>query len=59
MLNIRSIVSRVLSPAPPTALSPLPVPPEDQPDRIQIDLLGFSDTDAMWYYEMRRWRGRD
>lgn len=59
MLNIRSILSTVLSPAPPTDIPPSPDPSDDWPDRIHFDLLGASDTDAMWYYEMRRWRGRD
>ena len=59
MLNIRSIISSVLNPVPPAVLSPLPVLSEDQPDRIDIDLVGLSDMDAMWYYETRRWRGRD
>lgn len=59
MLNIRSIFSSVLNPVAPAVLSPLPVPPEDQPDRIEVDLVGLSDMDAMWYYETRRWRGRD
>jgi hypothetical protein len=35
------------------------MPHEGQPDRIYHDLIGLSDTDAMWYYELRKWRGRD
>jgi hypothetical protein len=36
-----------------------PPPPESQPDRIHFDLIGLSDADAMWYYERRKWQGRD
>lgn len=59
MLNIRCMLSAVLHPALPADLPPPPIPPEAEPDRLHFDLLGLSDTDAMWYYEMRRWRGRD
>lgn len=39
---------------------PLPAPPEDPiHDRLDHDLVGLSDIDAMWYYERRQWRGRD
>lgn len=39
---------------------PLPAPPEDPVlDRLDLDLVGLSDADAMWYYERRHWRGRD
>lgn len=33
--------------------------PEGRTDRIERDLTGLSDIDAVWYYEMRKWRGRD
>lgn len=59
MLNIRSILSAVLRPAPAADRPPLPISPENEPDRIHVDLRGLSDTDSMWYYETRRWRGRD
>lgn len=59
MLSIRSILSTVLHPAPVADPPPPPAAPEITTDRIHFDLLGLSDTDAMWYYEMRRWRGRD
>jgi hypothetical protein len=36
-----------------------PVSAEGRFDRIDHDLIGLSDTDAMWYYEVRKWRGRD
>ena len=38
---------------------PAPPPAEGQCDRIHHDLMGLSDADAMWYYERRKWRGRD
>ncbi|QIG47237.1 hypothetical protein G5V57_05540 [Nordella sp. HKS 07] len=59
MLNIRSMLSAVLHPVHPADLPPPHVPPEEWPDRIDFDLQSASDTDAMWYYEMRKWRGRD
>lgn len=59
MLNIRSMLSTVLSPAPPATFPPPAAPSEAGFDRIHFDLMDVSDTDAMWYYEMRKWRGRD
>jgi hypothetical protein len=58
MTNIRTILSTILNPAFPKGAS-LPMPPEGEADRIQNDLIGLSDTDAVWYYELRKWRGRD
>lgn len=58
MTNIRAVLSAIVSPTPPKDAL-LPAPPEAQPDRIYRDLIGLSDTDAMWYYELRKWRGRD
>lgn len=59
MLSIRSLLSTVLHPAPATNLPSSSATPEVPNDRIHFDLLGVSDTDALWYYETRRWRGRD
>lgn len=59
MLNIRSKLSAVLSPVLQAALPPAPVLPEAESDRLTFDVIGLSDTDAIWYYETRRWRGRD
>jgi hypothetical protein len=58
MTNIKTILSAILHPAFPKD-APLPIPPEGQADRIYHDLIGLSDTDAIWYYELRKWRGRD
>lgn len=58
MTNIRSLLSAIVNPAPPKDAL-LPASPEGQVDRIYHDLIGLSDTDAMWYYELRKWRGRD
>jgi len=58
MPNIKSILSMIVNPAAPNEAL-LPASPEGQPDRIYHDLIGLSDTDAMWYYELRKWRGRD
>jgi hypothetical protein len=58
MTNIRTMLSTILDPAFPKD-APLATPSEGQADRIYHDLIGLSDTDAMWYYELRKWRGRD
>jgi hypothetical protein len=58
MTNIRAMLSTILSPAFPRGRTPS-TPPEGQFDRIYHDLIGLSDTDAMWYYELRKWRGMD
>jgi hypothetical protein len=58
MANIRAMLSTILSHALPKEAI-LPALPEGQRDRIYHDLIGQSDTDAMWYYELRKWRGRD
>lgn len=59
MPNIRSMLSAVLGPALRADPPPSPIPPDSTPDRLYFDVLRLSDTDAMWYYETRRWRGRD
>jgi hypothetical protein len=58
MTNIRAMLSAIVNSAPPKDAL-LPASPEGQPDRIYHDLIGLSDNDAMWYYESRKWRGRD
>ena len=58
MTNVRAMLSAIVNPARPEEAL-LPTSPEGQPDRIYHDLIGLSDTDAMWYYELRKWRGRD
>ena len=59
MANIKTFLATVLNPG--FAREPkLPTTPaEGRFDRIDYDLIGLSDTDAMWYYEVRKWRGRD
>lgn len=59
MANIREMLSTFLAPG--LAKEPVPPPrlPDDFTDRLEHDLIGLSDTDAMWYYELRKWRGRD
>ena len=61
MANIRGMLSTLLSPglAKEVVPPPPPTPPEDRNDRLDYDLIGLSDSDAMWYYEVRKWRGRD
>jgi hypothetical protein len=58
MTNIKSMLFTVLSSVS-HHQEPARLPPEGVPDRIHHDLIGLSDADAMWYYERRRWRGRD
>jgi len=58
MTNIKTILFAFLNTTLPKD-GLLPASPEGQPDRIYHDLIGLSDTDAMWYYELRKWRGRD
>jgi hypothetical protein len=58
MANIREMLSSFLSPGL-TKEMPPPRPPEDLVDRLDHDVIGLSDIDAMWYYELRKWRGRD
>jgi hypothetical protein len=55
MANIMTLLSTLLNPGP----AKEPVPAEGPLDRIDYDLMGLSDTDAMWYYERRHWQGRD
>jgi hypothetical protein len=59
MANIRGMISTLLSPGFAREIVPPPPPPDDLTDRLDYDLVGLSDTDAMWYYELRKWRGRD
>jgi hypothetical protein len=58
MTNIKTALSTLLKGAF-SKDAPLPASPEGQADRFYHDLIGLSDTDAMWYYELRKWRGRD
>jgi hypothetical protein len=58
MANIKTMLSTILNPGSPNDAH-LPMPHEGQADRFYHDLIGLSDTDAMWYYELRKWRGRD
>jgi hypothetical protein len=55
MANIKTLLSALLKPG----SAKEPAPAEGPLDRIHHDLIGLSDTDAMWYYERRKWRGRD
>ena len=59
MANIIGIISTLLSPESAERSLPPPRVPEDFADRLEYDLVGLSDSDAMWYYELRKWRGRD
>lgn len=58
MANIQTTLFTLLKPAF-LQNAPLSAPVEGLPDRIDLDLIGLSDTDAMWYYERRKWQGRD
>lgn len=58
MANIREMLASLLSPELAKGTPP-PPPAENLIDRLDHDLVGLSDTDAMWYYELRKWRGRD
>jgi hypothetical protein len=60
MANIMGMLSIFLTPGSAERTSPPPPRlPEDFRDRLDHDLVGLSDSDAMWYYEIRKWRGRD
>jgi hypothetical protein len=66
MANIIGMISTLLAPGFHTEVPssfhtevPSSRPAEDFHDRLDHDLIGVSDSDAMWYYEMRKWRGRD
>lgn len=59
MATIRGMISTFLIPGTAKEVAPPPKLPEDCIDRLDHDLIGLSDTDAMWYYELRKWRGRD
>jgi hypothetical protein len=58
MANLREMLAGFMNPGF-SKEAPPPAPAESQFDRIDYDLLGSSDVDAMWYYEVRKWRGRD
>lgn len=58
MTNLATILSTLLRPALPRDAGS-PRPPQDRPERIDHDLIGLSDMDAIGYYESRRWRGRN
>lgn len=58
MANIKSILLTMLSFVF-HQHEPAPLPAEGQPDRLHYDLIGLCDADAMWYYERRKWQGRD
>lgn len=58
MTIIREVLSRLLGTG--SAIeAPSPLRPEARLDRLDHDVIGLSDSDAMWYYERRKWRGRD
>ena len=59
MANIRGMLSTFLAPGSAKEAVPPPKLKDDFIDRLDHDLIGLSDSDAMWYYEARRWRGRD
>ncbi|WP_119269982.1 hypothetical protein [Taklimakanibacter deserti] len=59
MANIQTLLSTLLGPGFAKEAARAPMPAEGRLDRIEHDLIGLSDTDAMWYYELRKWRGRD
>lgn len=53
---VKSVLSGFLNAVLPNdAFRPLP----EGTDRVDHDLIGLSDADALWYYELRKWRGRD
>ena len=56
MANIRSMLTNLLGNNSAKTVTP---PVNDRLDRIHYDLVGASEADSMWYYERRRWRGRD
>jgi hypothetical protein len=55
MANIKALIASLLRPT----LVREPTRSEASFDRIYHDTIGLSDSDAMWYYERRKWRGRD
>jgi hypothetical protein len=58
MTIIREMLSTLLGTG--TAVeAPSSPRPESRVDRLDRDVIGLSDSDAMWYYERRNWRGRD
>jgi hypothetical protein len=59
MANITRILSGLLNSGSGKRAQLLPGLLDGARDRIDHDLAGLSDTDAMWYYERRRWQGRD
>jgi hypothetical protein len=59
MTNLKTALSAVLGVRFSRERAPSATLPDTRFDRIDLDLVGASDTDAMWYYELRKWRGRD
>jgi hypothetical protein len=59
MTNLKTALSAVLGVRFSRERASSPTLADARFDRIDLDLIGASDTDAMWYYEMRKWRGRD
>jgi hypothetical protein len=59
MANIKTMLSTLLANGFAKEARPPLMPAEGLIDRIDYDLVGLSDTDAMWYFERRKWQGRD
>jgi hypothetical protein len=59
MTNLKTALSAILTSRFSKEKAPSPALTDRRFDRIDYDLTGASDTDAMWYYELRKWRGRD
>lgn len=59
MTNLKTALSAILNPSFLREKASSPMLPDTRFDRIDYDLIGASGTDAMWYYELRKWRGRD
>lgn len=58
MTIIREVLSTLLGTGSATGAQ-FPQRPEGRVDRLDRDVIGLSDSDAMWYYERRKWLGRD
>jgi hypothetical protein len=59
MTNIKTALFAILNAGSSKEEARSPALPDARFDRIHYDLIGASDADAMWYYELRKWRGRD
>ena len=59
MTILKTALSAFLNSGGSKAKASSPALPDTRFDRIDYDLVGASDADAMWYYEVRKWRGRD